>query len=224
MNLANGPKISITIATYRRRELLARVIGAIEDQSVSWDEYEVIVCDSASGDGTRQMMSGLVAQYPNLRYVDLELNTLSAKRNAGVRESRAPLVAFLDDDAIPAFDFVAAHLRAHQGRSDQFICGGVRFPQAWIARSNYFRFRDSRHLGPSRRDVDGENIPYPMIVVMNCSFRKEEILNRVGLVSEEFNRYGGEDYEFGYRVARAGLKIRFAPEALVEHQDRKSVV
>ena len=95
----------------------------------------------------------------------------------------------------------------------------MRFPQAWIARSNYFRFRDSRHLGPSRRDVDGENIPYPMIVVMNCSFRKEEILNRVGLVSEEFNRYGGEDYEFGYRVARAGLKIRFAPEALVEHHE-----
>ena len=213
------PLISVTIATFRRRALLERVIRAVENQTVPRDQYEVIVCDSESGDGTREMMDGLMGEFSNLRYVDLEINTLAAKRNAGVREARAGLVIFLDDDAVAAPGFVAGHLAAHREGSDRFVCGNVRFPEAWIAESNYFRFRDSRHLGPSRPEVDLEDIPYHMIVVMNCSFRREDVLNRVGLVSEEFQRYGGEDYEFGYRVAQAGLKIRFAPEATVEHYE-----
>jgi GT2 family glycosyltransferase len=211
------PRISVTIATYRRRALLERVIHAVQNQSVSREDYEVIVCDSASGDGTREMMAGLTEEYPNLRYVDLEINTLSAKRNAGIREARAPYVIFLDDDAIPAPRFIAGHLGAHQGRENQFICGNVRFPDAWVAGSNYFRFRDSRHLGPARPEVNQDDIPCHMIVVMNGSFLRDDIMNRVGQVSEEFQRYGGEDFEFGYRIARAGLRIRFAPDALVEH-------
>jgi GT2 family glycosyltransferase len=212
-------RISVTIATYRRRELLQKVIRAVENQTVPREQYEVIVCDSESGDGTREMVAALMREYGNLRYVDLEVNTLSAKRNAGIREARADLVIFLDDDAVPATGFVAGHLQAHANRENQFICGNVRFPEKWVAENNYFRFRDSRHLGPARPKVDPEDIPYHMIVVMNCSFRRDDVVNRVGLVSEEFRRYGGEDYEFGYRVARAGLKIRFAPEALVEHYE-----
>ena len=215
--MSDLPKISLTIATYRRRALLERVIRAAENQTVAREDYEVIVCDSGSGDGTAEMMAGLMTEYPNLRYIDLDINTLAAKRNAGVREARAGLVIFLDDDAVPAPEFVAGHLDAHRDRENQFVCGNVRFPQAWIAHGNYFRFRDSRHLGPLRPEVDLEDIPYHMIVVMNCSFRREDILDRVGLVSEEFRRYGGEDYEFGYRVARAGLTIRFAAGASVEH-------
>ncbi|HEY3743577.1 MAG TPA: glycosyltransferase, partial [Bryobacteraceae bacterium] len=192
---------------------------AVEEQSIPRKDYEVIVCDSASGDGTREMMADLMAEYSNLRHIDLDVNTLSSKRNAGIREARSPLIIFLDDDAIPAHGFVEAHIQAHEAHDNQFICGNVRFPAAWIGRSNYFRFRDSRHLGPSRPDVDPEDIPYHMIVVMNGSFRREDVLNRVGPVSEEFARYGGEDYEFGYRIARAGLRIRFAPTALVEHHE-----
>ena len=213
------PLISIAIATFRRRALLEQVIRAVQNQTVPRDRYEVIVCDSGSGDGTREMLAGLMTEFSNLRYVDLEINTLAAKRNAGVREARADLVIFLDDDAVPAPGFVAGHLAAHRDGGHQFVCGNVRFPDAWIAESNYFLFRDSRHLGPARPEVDLEDVPYHMIVVMNCSFRREDVLNRVGLVSEEFQRYGGEDYEFGYRVARAGLKIRFAPDATVEHHE-----
>ena len=210
------PLISVTIATFRRRALLERVIRAVEKQTIPVDQYEVIVCDSGSGDGTAEMMTVLMAEYSNLRYVDLEVNTLAAKRNAGIQAARAELVIFLDDDAVPEPEFVVGHLDAHRWGS-AFVCGNVRFPSAWVQTSNYFRFRNSRHLGPARPEIDPENIPYPMIVVMNGSFRKPDILERVGPVSEEFERYGGEDYEFGYRVSRAGLKIRFAPAATVEH-------
>src|SRR5450432_3735905 len=91
------PRISVTIATYRRRALLEQVIQAVENQSIARDEYEVIVCDSASGDGTSEMMTRLMMNYPNLRYADLDINTLAAKRNAGINLARAELVIFLDD-------------------------------------------------------------------------------------------------------------------------------
>ena len=217
LNKVSQPRISVTVATFRRRVLLEQVIRAIENQTIDRSQYEVIVCDSASADGTAELMADLMTEFPNLRYYDIDVNTLAAKRNVGIRQARGGIVVFLDDDAIPGKDFVAAHLAAHVSGSFQFVCGNVQFPEEWVSKSNYFRFRNSRHLGPSRPEINLKQIPYPMIVVMNGSFQKHHVVDRVGPVSEEFQRYGGEDYEFGYRVAKAGMAICFAADAKVQH-------
>src|ERR1017187_4436719 len=38
-------------------------------------------------------------------------------------------------------------------------------------------------------------------------------------MSEEFTRYGMEDYEFGYRIARSGLRIQYLPDAIGYHHE-----
>jgi GT2 family glycosyltransferase len=212
-------RASVTIATWKRRELLRKLVLALEEQTIPWDEYEIIVCDSGSPDGTAEMVHTLSQSFGNIKYVDIPVNTLAAKRNAGIRRASAPIAIFLDDDVLVDKHFIEAHLRAHVGRSKVVFCGQVRFPADWVKSSNYFRFRDSRHLGATRPEVNNRDIPFHLIVVMNLSFKRDEILQSVGWVSEEFKSYGCEDYEFGYRMAEAGMKIELAEDAIVYHYE-----
>ena len=163
-------KISVAIATWQRKTLLSRLILALEEQTVPRDDYEIIVCDSGSADGTSEMMVELCKRFTNIKYINLPINTLSAKRNEGIRRASAPIVLFMDDDLQPVKPFLEAHLRAHNAGENVVFCGQIRFPAKWIERSNYFRYRDSRHLGHTRPEINHMDIPYMMLVVMNLSF------------------------------------------------------
>ena len=218
------PLISITIATWNRRDLLQRLIISLENQTIPQWQYEVIVCDSASTDGTGQMIDEMCKNFSNIRHINCSRNTLAHKRNSGIKEARGPIVIFLDDDVIATENFVKTHLEAHLGNSQIVFCGQVRFPEDWVLTSNYFRFRDSRHLGPLRLDIDSENIPYKNIVVMNLSFKRDEIIDRVGNVSEKFEHYGCEDYEFGYRIHQAGIRLKYLPNALLYHHESQGTI
>lgn len=211
-------KASVAIATFRRKALLEKLIVALEHQTIAHDDYEIIVCDSGSNDGTSEMIGQMSAKFGNIRYINLAINTLSSKRNVGTDGAQAPIVIFIDDDVLPDKGFVEAHLNAHEGAIDTVFCGMVRFPEELVRTSNYFRFRDSRHPGPDRPDIRDEDMPHQNMSVMNLSFRKAEIL-KVGYVSEAFTRYGGEDHDFAYRIHKAGLRIALVRDALIFHYE-----
>ena len=187
-------------------------------------EYEVIVCDSSSTDGTRDAVLALAARYNNVRYVNVTLNILAVKRNEGIRAAAADIIIFMDDDAVPDVRFVESHVKAQEASTGIVFCGQIRYPEKWVKQSNYFRYRDSRHLGPSRPHITPGQVPPWMITVMNLSFKRSEMVRQVGYVSEEFVRYGGEDVELGFRIARAGMKLVYLPEALVLHYEYKGSI
>jgi glycosyltransferase involved in cell wall biosynthesis len=104
------PRVSVIIPTYNRAALLPR---AVESVWRAGTDLEVIVVDNASIDDTPQVCERL----KGIRYVRLERNTGTAGgRNAGIMESRADLVTFLDDDDIRiprSLDTQARFLEAH---------------------------------------------------------------------------------------------------------------
>jgi glycosyltransferase involved in cell wall biosynthesis len=86
------PKVSVIIPTRNRVALLQR---AVESAQAAGSELEVIVVDDASTDGTPELCASLAG----IRYVRLSNNQgLARARNAGIAESTAEFVAFLDDD------------------------------------------------------------------------------------------------------------------------------
>lgn len=212
-------RASVAIATWNRHTLLEMVLKSLVSQTIPSSEYEVIVCDSDSTDSTKDLVLTLVRRYPNIRYINVPENNPAAKRNAAIRAAVASIVILLDDDAVPEANFVEAHIRAHVGRELVLYCGQIRYPSEWIQTSNYFRYRDSRHLGPKRPEIDCDNLPPWMITTMNMSFKRDEIVSRAGYLSEEFSRYGGEDVEFGLRIASGGIRMVYLPQALIRHYE-----
>jgi cellulose synthase/poly-beta-1,6-N-acetylglucosamine synthase-like glycosyltransferase len=98
------PSASIVIPTRSRPELLKCCLDGVARQDVK--PLEVLVVDNTQGEeATRQ-----IALAGGARYVVEPTPGLSCARNRGARESAGEIVAFLDDDAVPERNWLAALL------------------------------------------------------------------------------------------------------------------
>lgn len=88
----NVPLISIIIPTYNRRYLLKIVLDSIYAQSEK--DYEVIIVDDGSNDGTDEF----IRVYPDVKYTKVLNGGVSKARNTGLRMAKGKFVAFFDSD------------------------------------------------------------------------------------------------------------------------------
>jgi glycosyltransferase involved in cell wall biosynthesis len=84
---------SVVIPSYNRANLLSRAIASVREQQFT--DYEIIVVDDGSQDGTRERLQGVRSQ---IRYLWQENRGPGAARNAGIRAARGDYIAFLDSD------------------------------------------------------------------------------------------------------------------------------
>ena len=85
--------VTVIIPTYNRAGLLRQCLDSVFAQTFT--DYEVIVADDGSTDGT----ASVVSAFPQVRYMQLDHSGIPGiPRNAGVRESRGEWLAFLDSD------------------------------------------------------------------------------------------------------------------------------
>jgi glycosyltransferase involved in cell wall biosynthesis len=99
--------VSAVVCTHNRATYLRRALASLAAQTLPADRYEIVVVDNASTDATRELVTRELASIARLRYVFEPALGVSRARNAGWRAARAPLVAYLDDDAIAAPDWLA---------------------------------------------------------------------------------------------------------------------
>jgi glycosyltransferase involved in cell wall biosynthesis len=86
------PKVSIIIPTYNRCHLLPRAVASARSAGT---DSEIVVVDNGCTDTTAEVCKNL----SGIRYVRLERNEgPGGGRNAGIKASSAPYIAFLDDD------------------------------------------------------------------------------------------------------------------------------
>ena len=100
--------ISVVIATHNQRDRLRLVLSGLAVQTFSEGQFEVIVVDDGSTDGTGDFLS----EYEQIPIKVIPLNTNVGRcraRNIGISEARGDLVAFLDGDALPSSDWLAHH-------------------------------------------------------------------------------------------------------------------
>lgn len=89
------PAVSVVLPTYNRAPLLGRALRSVLGQS--FDDFEVLVIDDGSTDGTAGVVAALGD--PRIRYVQLARKTgAGAARNVGIRMSRGKFLAFQDSD------------------------------------------------------------------------------------------------------------------------------
>ncbi|MGB9893806.1 MAG: glycosyltransferase family 2 protein, partial [Candidatus Saccharicenans sp.] len=93
--------ISAIIVTYNRQAFLNEAIESVLAQSYFQkypEEWELLVIDDGSADGSGQLVTDYLRRCPNLRYVYLEHGGVSRARNLGLQLSRGEYLAFLDSD------------------------------------------------------------------------------------------------------------------------------
>jgi glycosyltransferase involved in cell wall biosynthesis len=136
-------RLSIVIPTHNRHAQAARAVKALSAQIVGESlasSVEVLVVDDGSEPACAERTRDFIRQQNQafLRYLELPHNQgASAARNAGALASRGAIVAFLDDDIVPADHYVSAIIRSHQDHPDALVINGNLRP---MERSIYADF------------------------------------------------------------------------------------
>jgi GT2 family glycosyltransferase len=106
-------QLTLIICTYGRPAAMRRLLEALPQQSVPPDE--VLVVDASPDDATAAVVCGQQERWPagSLHYFrpPPEQRGLTRQRNYGIERARSAIIAFLDDDTIPAPGYFA-ELRA----------------------------------------------------------------------------------------------------------------
>ncbi|MEP6668724.1 MAG: glycosyltransferase [Chthoniobacter sp.] len=187
-------KFSVVIPTCHRPEVLTRCL-----RGLAQDEAEIIVSDDSRDEATRDRVS---REFPHVRWLAGPRRGPAANRNSGARAATGDWLAFIDDDCEPQSGWLAALAQA-VGNAD-VVEGRVVSPGA----------TDS----PFEEHV--ENLSGGVLWSCNLAVRRE-VFERFGGFDEDFLEAGGEDMEFAWRIAHAGLRVQFATDALAHHPPRR---
>ena len=125
---------SVIVPTCHRNDLLALCLDCLAPgkQSLSADQYEVIVTD----DGSHSTAESLVReQYPWVRWVQGPQKGPAANRNRGAKFAEAEWLAFTDDDCLPGPHWLAAFAAAV--RPDMAVYEGKTTCEAGITSPLY---------------------------------------------------------------------------------------
>ena len=68
-----APRLSVCIPTFNRAQYIGLAIASVLEQAIGLP-VEIVVCDNASTDGTQELVRGLMAAHPQLRYERNEVN------------------------------------------------------------------------------------------------------------------------------------------------------
>jgi GT2 family glycosyltransferase len=206
-------KASICIPSYNRRELLLATLRSLEEQTAPAESYEVIVADDGSTDGTVEMLAQLRTRYHLRSFTQLNAGPAAAS-NAAARLAENEVLIFLDADQLCVPEMVAVHLEAHEREGNVFVQG--LYPLAEGYRSRAASLLYERSLLSSLAPVDRRHPASPHMWSAQVSLRRSA-WEEVGGFDTTFREYGGEDTDFGLRIAALGVSFVFEPRALSYH-------
>jgi cellulose synthase/poly-beta-1,6-N-acetylglucosamine synthase-like glycosyltransferase len=217
---SDGPLISVVVPTYRRPDLLERCLRALLAQDLPPSCFEVIVADDAGCQETRCQISTLAAATRErgicLRYVcPTGMRGPAAARNAGWRAARGHIIAFTDDDCIPAPDWLRRGLAAFGpiGAGGRSPVGVACVDGAWG------RIVVPLPAVPTDYQRNAAQLAHAELVTANCFYRREA-LAAVGGFDERFALAWREDSDLHFRLMARGARLVAAQDALVTHPVR----
>ncbi|HWP85662.1 MAG TPA: glycosyltransferase, partial [Terriglobia bacterium] len=194
----NWPELSVVIPTYNRRDTLGSCLLALSGQSLPPEQFEVIVVDDGSTDGTPAFCAELQVPY-RLEYLRQANAGAGAARRAGTERSRGKVVLYFNDDTIAEPELLAEHLRVHQQhpREKWAVLGDFRYPADASRRALAHFLNTHPFLFPQRGMEPGKDYGHAHFVTCNLSLRREAVME-VGSFDPQFRL--AEDTELGVRL------------------------
>jgi glycosyltransferase involved in cell wall biosynthesis len=213
-------KISIVIPTMNRMTSLQRVVSGLMAQTYPNHQFEVIVVSDGSTDGTDAYLTGLTTPFRLLPVLQSNRGVASA-RNAGIAAAEGKLIIFLDDDTVPAPDFLEEHARLQDTYNGQaVVIGPMHMPPLPWRPAPWVGWELSRLAEQYHSMLSGDWQPTPrQFYTANASVARQKLIQAGGF-DPRFRR--AEDVELAYRLEEGGVPFVFAPQAIVYHYAERS--
>lgn len=206
------PRISVIICVYNGADRVWRAIESLAASAIRYPDYEVIVVDDGSTDGTQKLLK----EYDFVKLICAEHGGLSKARNLGAAAATGEIFAYTDDDCEVDPDWLYWIAKGYD-EQDVDAMGGPNIPPAPLDEDE--AVVAAAPGAPSHvmlSDRDAEHIPGCNLTVRRAAFEA------IGGFSEVYH-VAGDDVDFCWRLENAGFKIGFHGAAFVWHRRRTSL-
>jgi glycosyltransferase involved in cell wall biosynthesis len=203
--MGRQPEVSVVIPAYNRRELLRRAVRSVLAQS--YGDWEVIVVDDGSTDGTERVPGEFADERLGLIRHPAKRGPAAA-RNTAIAASRGRVIAFLDSDdewqpeklkkQMNAFQFAPAEVGVVYSGTRRLFGG-----KAYEIPSPSIRLKDGDVFKTILRDT--------YLVHTSAVAVRKECFDAAGLFDESLPAL--EEWELWIRLARI-CRFMYLPERL----------
>jgi len=204
-------RVSVIVPTHNRATFLPAHLDRVLKQAFTTHtfDYEVIYVNDSSTDATESVLQDYTARYPErLRVVHAAYGAPGPTRNAGVRTATGELLLFTDDDVMVPEHWVEGMVSHFDRHHTDALCGGVEPGSMATPVERYLHYRVQGALGRSPRTIAAA----PM---MNFLVTREAFDLAGGFLEDPLR--AAEDWEFCYRLIKAGATITYDDAVKVTH-------
>jgi GT2 family glycosyltransferase len=215
-----GPTTSVIVCAYteERWDDVEAGMMALSRQTRPAEQVVLVI------DHNRALLERAVSSFAEVEVIaNAGAKGLSGARNTGVAHAEGNVIAFLDDDAEPAEDWLE-RLTAPYEDPTVIGTGGAALPRWPGERPDWFPPEFDWVVGCSYVGLPGDGVVIRNPIGANMSFRRDAFeaaggftdgIGRVGKVP-----LGCEETEFSIRATRAlpGTTVRHVPAAVVRHR------
>lgn len=227
------PDVTVAVCTRGRPESLDLTLRSLARLNYPEDKLDVLVVDNAPDDDATERVA---ARFPRIRYVVEPRPGLDWARNRAIREARAAIVAYTDDDVEVDPWWVRALVRHFENPMVMCVTGLVAPAERETVAQDLFEEYGGFGRGFQRRfwtlGVREHWRPFPLGAGdfgtgCNMAYHKA-LFDRIGPFDEALDvgtpTHGGGDLDMFYRTLRAGFVLVYEPQALVWHYHRRDVM
>ncbi len=210
-------KVSIIIPTWNGKELLETCLKSLKQQT--FKDFEVIVVDNGSTDGTQEMIKKI---YPKAVVLSFEKNKGFAPAvNEGIKNAQGDYLVLLNNDTKMDKECLKYLVKATQKKNVGLVAAKMLnfYSPETIDSAGAYITSVGHANGIGWKEKDGPAFNQAQEVFLasggGCLIKKE-VIKKIGLFDEDYFAYF-EDVDFSLRAQLQGFKIWYQPKAIIYH-------
>jgi glycosyltransferase involved in cell wall biosynthesis len=229
---APWPSVTVCICTHNRPRYVLDCLEGLAKQTVGPDGFQILIVDSGSDEETQAKLAAMAGEHPNARMIRIDRPGVSIARNAGADAVDSDYIAYIDDDAIPAPDWIEQIRTAIASVGGvPALLGGRILPlweaplPAWWPTSlrGILSIIETEGRGVYRGQAIADDLaPYGANMVVHVA-----TMRSLGGFGDTAGRDGGsllsdEDVQLAWQMQDAGYGIHYDSSIVVHHQIQAS--
>lgn len=197
------PKVSIIIPVYNGAHTIEACLDSLRAQEGLDEPPEIIVVDDGSTDGTPEV----VKRYEGVRLLHQENAGAGPARNTGTAVAQGDYLLYTDADCVAAPDWAASIIKGFLDDDIALVMG--RTTTCHGLENIYAKTQ-------AGRDLCGHDKPGPTDRCNSNNMAMRPQHAKMLPFDKALRR--GQDSDIGWRVWRAGLRMHYWPDAIIDHR------